>query len=68
MASLLGASMRIEKAYGLMRASEVDALLLFNPKSIYYFAGFLKPLLGEDSALFIPLDGEPVLVVPRYEF
>ncbi|MEM1511410.1 MAG: Xaa-Pro peptidase family protein [Candidatus Jordarchaeales archaeon] len=65
---MLGASMRIEKAYGLMRASEVDALLLFNPKSIYYFAGFLKPLLGEDSALFIPLDGEPVLVVPRYEF
>ncbi len=65
---MLGASMKMDKAYGLMRALEVDAVLLLNPKNIYYFAGFLKPSLGEDGALFIPLDGDPVLVVPRYEF
>lgn len=65
---MLGVSTRMEKVYGLMKSVEVDAILLFNPKNVYYLTGFLKPLLSEDSALLVPLDGEPVLIVPRYEF
>jgi len=67
-AALRSISTRIEKVYGLMRSMEVDAILTFNPKNIYYLTGFVKPRLSEVSAFLTPLDDDPVLIVPRYEF
>lgn len=65
---LSGISTRMEKIYGVINALNINAILLFNPKNIYYLSGFLKSLFSEESALLIPLDEEPVLVVPRSEF
>ena len=61
---------RIKKAQKLMRANNIDCLVLWSKKNIRYFFGFqnthwlmqsIQPAVG-----IIPVDQDPVIVVPKF--
>ena len=56
---------RVERVLHQMRVSGLDALLCRLPHNVLMLTGY-APVGGDSFALF-PLEGEPVLVVPREE-
>ncbi|MDD5264714.1 MAG: Xaa-Pro peptidase family protein [Candidatus Bipolaricaulis sp.] len=61
---------RVKKAYDLMKAEEIDALLLWDEENIRYFTGFNSTHWRSKSiqpAVAILVQGQaPVLVVPEF--
>ncbi|MFB0543324.1 MAG: M24 family metallopeptidase [Candidatus Bathyarchaeia archaeon] len=58
---------RAEKAIDLMRESGVEGLLLFPGVELFYLTGFRIGLSERPSAALIPLETDPVLIVPELE-
>ncbi len=58
---------RIEKAKRLMRAQGIDALMLTGGTSMVYFTGIGWGLSERLLAAFIPVNGRPFLVTPKFE-
>ena len=51
---------RLHRLRQLMRKNETEALLVVDKVNIFYLSG-----TAQDSLLFVPLEGEPILVVRR---
>lgn len=58
---------RIEKARDLMRASNIDALMLTGGTSMMYFTGIRWGLSERLLAAVIPVKGSAFLVTPKFE-
>jgi Xaa-Pro dipeptidase len=58
---------RIEKARGLMRTVEMNALMLTGGTSLMYFTGISWGLSERLFAIVIPVQGRPFLVCPAFE-
>jgi Xaa-Pro dipeptidase len=58
---------RIEKARRLMREQGIDALMLTGGTSMVYFTGIQWGLSERLLAAFIPVEGRPFLVTPKFE-
>lgn len=58
---------RLEKARRLMREQGVDALMLTGGTSMVYFTGIQWGLSERLLAAFIPANGKPFLVTPKFE-
>jgi len=58
---------RLEKARRLMREQNVDALMLCGGTSMVYFTGISWGLSERLLAAFIPVNGKPFLVTPKFE-
>src|SRR5688572_4268193 len=58
---------RIEKARGLMRANNIDALMLTGGTSMVYFTGISWGLSERLLAAVIPVKGNAFLVTPKFE-
>jgi Xaa-Pro dipeptidase len=56
---------RIDKAQRLMRENKLDAIVLENGTSMFYFAGTGRTSTDRISALVIPAKGEVAWVVPN---
>lgn len=50
-----------------LRDEEVDGTLLLDPYNLVYLTGFRYAVGERPVGLFVPLEGEPVLFVPRLE-
>ncbi len=50
-----------------LRDEEVDGTLLLDPANVFYLSGFHYAVNERPVGLFVPLEGEPVLFVPRLE-
>jgi len=50
-----------------LRDEEVDGTLLLDPANVFYLTGFHYAVNERPVGLFVPLEGEPVLFVPRLE-
>lgn len=58
---------RCERAQAMMRALQVDALLLTTEPQVRYFSGFLTQFWQSPTRpwfLLLPLEGKPVAVIP----
>ena len=58
---------RLEQAKRLMRAQGIDALMLTGGTSMVYFTGIQWGLSERLLAAFIPVNGKPFLVTPKFE-
>ena len=58
---------RIEKARRLMREQGIDALMLTGGTSMVYFTGIQWGLSERLLAAFLPVEGRPFLVTPKFE-
>lgn len=58
---------RLEKAKRLMREQGIDALMLTGGTSMVYFTGIGWGLSERLLAAFIPVNGRPFLVTPKFE-
>ncbi len=58
---------RVEKARGLMRAADIDALFLTGGTSLDYFSGMRWGLSERLFALVVPVRGNPFVVTPAFE-
>ena len=58
---------RLEKARRLMREQGIDALMLTGGTSMMYFTGISWGLSERLLAAFIPANGKPFLVTPKFE-
>ena len=58
---------RLEKARRLMREQGVDALMLTGGTSMTYFTGIGWGISERMLAAFIPVNGRPFLVTPKFE-
>ncbi len=58
---------RIEKARRLMRASDLDAMLLIGGTSLVYYANISWWNSERLFALILPVDGRPFVVTPAFE-
>jgi Xaa-Pro dipeptidase len=58
---------RLEKARRIMREQGVDALMLTGGTSMNYFTGIQWGLSERLLAAFIPVNGRPFLVTPKFE-
>lgn len=58
---------RIEKARALMRAEEMNALMLTGGSSLLYFTGIGWGLSERLFTVVIPVQGQPFLVSPAFE-
>ena len=58
---------RLEKARRLMREQGIDALMLTGGTSMTYFTGIGWGISERLLAAFIPVNGRPFLVTPRFE-
>ena len=63
---------RVARAQSAMAEEGIELLLLFDPQSLGYFTGYTSVNLWDFSALVMPVDGEPRVVlwdfeVPRFE-
>ena len=58
---------RLEKARRLMRAQGVDALMVTGGTSMIYFTGIGWGISERLLAAFIPVNGRPFLVTPKFE-
>jgi Xaa-Pro dipeptidase len=61
---------RLERARRLMREQNVDAMLVSAPNNVIYLTGYRTNLFDSNFRPFlglIPLDGEPVLLLPTLE-
>ena len=58
---------RLEKARRLMRAQGIDALMLTGGTSMTYFTGIGWGISERLLAAFIPVNGRPFLVTPKFE-
>ena len=45
----------------------LDGLLLFSPSNVYYLSGFFSVNLWDFQCLFVPISGEPVLILREFE-
>jgi len=60
-------ALRTERAQSMMRAQEVDALLLTTEAQVRYFTGFLTQFWQSPTRpwfLLVPLTGKPIAVIP----
>ena len=60
--------LRLERAQAIMRSHECDALVVTAPSNIRYFSGFDTQFWESPTRpwfLVVPLDGEPVAVIPE---
>ena len=60
-------ALRTERAQSMMRAREVDALLLTTEAQVRYFTGFLTQFWQSPTRpwfLLVPLTGKPIAVIP----
>jgi Xaa-Pro aminopeptidase len=58
---------RIERVKGELERRNLDALLLTNPKHIFYLTGFTHIPTERPALLLIPREGEPVFLGPLLE-
>lgn len=58
---------RITELYQHMEEEGLDAIFLTLPRSIYYFTGFNTNPHERFFSLFIPLNGDPVLIIPELD-
>lgn len=58
---------RYEKARKLMQKNDVDAMIVCKPENVYYMSGFRAIIWSRPLIPIIPLDGEPIFVVPKLE-
>ncbi|MGH6953606.1 MAG: M24 family metallopeptidase [Alphaproteobacteria bacterium] len=61
---------RTQELQRRMADERMDAVLLANPDSIYYFAGYCDYAgveIGRPTLVFLPRDGAPVLITPKME-
>jgi Xaa-Pro dipeptidase len=58
---------RLEKARRLMRERGIDALMLTGGTSMVYFTGIQWGISERLLAAFIPVNGRPFLVTPKFE-
>nr|MDO8100701.1 Xaa-Pro peptidase family protein [Candidatus Njordarchaeota archaeon] len=60
-------SNRVDKLRKVMEREELDALLLMNPRNVFYISGF--PPMAEQLlvALLVPRSGEPCMILPALE-
>jgi Xaa-Pro dipeptidase len=58
---------RIEKARGLMRANDLDAILLIGGTSLVYYANVSWWNSERLFALLLPVEGRPFVVTPAFE-
>jgi Xaa-Pro aminopeptidase len=58
---------RMEKLRKIMERKELNALLLLDPRNVYYVSGFL-PMSGQlPVSVLVPYEGEPCIVLPSIE-
>ncbi len=60
-------STRFDKARRILVSEEIDALLIMEPKTVYYLTGFYTPSFDVPSAVIISGDNEVTLTVSRIE-
>jgi Xaa-Pro aminopeptidase len=58
---------RVRRVQAGMRSSGIDALLVTPSADLRYLTGYDAPPLERLTALVVPVDGDPVLVVPALE-
>lgn len=58
---------RVARAQAAMRRHEVDLLVLFDPQSLGYFTGYSSVNMWDFSALVLPRDAEPRVVLWDFE-
>ncbi|MFJ7936697.1 M24 family metallopeptidase [Sporosarcina sp. NPDC096371] len=58
---------RIKKFYEYMEAKELDMVFVTLPRSIHYFTGFNTNPHERFFCLFMPLIGDPVLILPELD-
>jgi Xaa-Pro dipeptidase len=58
---------RLERARELMRANQLDAIMLTGGTSLDYFTGMQWGLSERLLAVIIPVKGEAFLVTPKFE-
>lgn len=62
---------RVSKAQALMKEQGIDSLFITQAENIYYFSGYMTWLIliskHRPTALILPAEGEPVLILPKME-
>jgi Xaa-Pro dipeptidase len=60
-------SNRVDRLRKVMEREELDALLLMNPRNVFYVSGFMPVTKRLPVAVLVTHDGEPCLVLPTME-
>ncbi len=63
----MAGSSRFDKLYSIMRLAGPDIVALVPGPNLYYLTGSVHYLLERPIVLFIPLDQEPLAVIPQLE-
>jgi len=58
---------RVASVRERMAASGIDVLLLHNPLNVLYLSGYQSINMYDSECVILPLEGEPVLLVPERE-
>nr|MDO8135875.1 Xaa-Pro peptidase family protein [Candidatus Njordarchaeum guaymaensis] len=60
-------SNRVDRLRKVMEREELDALLLMNPRNVFYISGFAPMTEQLPVALLVPHSGEPCMILPAME-